>query len=64
MFIGGLMVAVVVEHSQLHRRISLGILRKVGTNPRFLMLGKLYLLLIIAYMHIILHILLPLCVYI
>ncbi|XP_067930162.1 solute carrier family 13 member 2-like [Watersipora subatra] len=39
MFMGGLMIAVVIEHSQLHRRISLGILRKMGTNPRFLMLG-------------------------
>ena len=40
MFMGGLIVAAVIEHSQLHRRISLGILRKVGTNPRFLMLGE------------------------
>ena len=37
---GSLMVAVVIEHSQLHRRIALGILRKFGTNPRLLMLGK------------------------
>lgn len=36
------MVAVVIEHSQLHRRISLAILHKVGTNPRLLMLGELF----------------------
>lgn len=40
MFMGGLMVAVVIEHSGLHRRIALSILRLVGTNPRLLMLGK------------------------
>jgi len=40
MFMGGLMVAAVIEHSQLHKRISLAILYRVGTNPRLLMLGK------------------------
>ena len=40
MFMGGLMVAAVIEHSQLHRRIALSILRLMGTNPRLLMLGK------------------------
>ena len=39
MFMGGLMVAVVIEHTNLHRRIALSVLRVVGTNPRFLMLG-------------------------
>ena len=39
MFMGGLMVAVVIEHSELHRRIALSILKLVGTNPRLLMLG-------------------------
>lgn len=40
MFMGGLMVAGLIEHTQLHRRIALSILRLVGTNPRFLMLGN------------------------
>jgi len=39
MFMGGLMVAVVIEHTNLHRRIALSVLKVVGTNPRFLMLG-------------------------
>jgi len=40
LFLGGLIVAAGIEHSQLHRRIAISILRVVGTNPRLLMLGK------------------------
>ena len=40
LFMGGLMVAAAIEHSQLHRRIALSILKLCGTNPRFLMLGR------------------------
>lgn len=46
LFLGGLMVAVVIEHSQLHRRIALTILRMFGTNPRLLMLGELLIILL------------------
>ena len=39
MFLGGLMMAIGVEHSGLHRRIALKILILVGTSPRMIMLG-------------------------
>ena len=39
MFISGLMVAIAVEHSSLHRRIALKVLMVVGTSPARLMLG-------------------------
>lgn len=39
MFIAGLMVAISVEHSNLHRRIALKALLIIGTSPRRLMLG-------------------------
>ncbi|XP_074654008.1 Na(+)/citrate cotransporter-like [Tubulanus polymorphus] len=39
LFIGGLMMAVTIEHWELHRRIALGILSLVGTKPRSLMMG-------------------------
>lgn len=49
MFMGGLMVAVVIEHTNLHRRIALSVLKVVGTNPRFLMLGRLLKFLCVTY---------------
>ncbi|KAK2185837.1 hypothetical protein NP493_221g00005 [Ridgeia piscesae] len=39
LIVGGLMVAVAIESSNLHRRIALGILRLVGVKRRWLMLG-------------------------
>lgn len=39
MFMAGLMVAISVEHSNLHRRIALKVLLLIGTSPRKLMLG-------------------------
>lgn len=39
MFISGVIVAIAVEHSNLHKRVALKVLLLIGTSPRRLMLG-------------------------
>ena len=44
MFISGIVVAIAVEHCNLHKRVALKVLLTVGTSPRRLMLGKFAIL--------------------
>ncbi|XP_023349618.1 solute carrier family 13 member 5 isoform X3 [Eurytemora carolleeae] len=39
LFIGGLMVAIAIENSNLHRRVGLRVLLMVGSSPRLVLLG-------------------------
>lgn len=39
MFIGGIVIAIAVEHCNLHRRLALGVMRCVGCSPKRLHLG-------------------------
>lgn len=41
LFFGGLVIAVAIEHWQVHRRIALRVMNVAGTSPRGLMLGLL-----------------------
>ncbi|XP_060533670.1 protein I'm not dead yet isoform X2 [Cylas formicarius] len=39
MFVGGLVIAIAVEHCHLHRRVALHVIQRVGCSPRRLNLG-------------------------
>ena len=43
MLLGGLTVAIAIETSQLHRRIALGTLKIIGSSPRRLMFGFMFI---------------------
>lgn len=43
LLIGGFMVAISIEETNLHRRIALGALKLVGSNPRALMFGFMFI---------------------
>ena len=39
MFLGGLILALAIEHSGLHHRLALKTMLLVGTSPKFILLG-------------------------
>ena len=39
MFLGGILMAVSIENCGLHRRLALGMLRLVGSQPRWILFG-------------------------
>jgi hypothetical protein len=39
MFLGGLILALAIEHSGLHQRLALKIMIFVGSSPKFILLG-------------------------
>ena len=40
MFVASLMMAIAVEHSGFHRRLSLNMIAAIGTSQKLIMLGK------------------------
>mgnify|MGYP002046197032 CR=1 FL=1 len=40
MFFGGLIMAIAVEHSGFHRRLSLNMIAAIGTSQKLIMLGR------------------------
>ena len=42
MFVASLMMAIAVEHSGFHRRLSLNMIAAIGTSQRLIMLGRIF----------------------
>ena len=51
MFVASLIMAIAVEHSGFHRRLSLNLIGAVGTSQKLIMLGQSLVTVMVSWSH-------------